>query len=325
MELTITNQTTMGNCDFLGFSNAQKNIIKALELQGVEITAKANKTLCHIGAHMFNPDKNKTNYLWFPYEADTINAGIVDRINQADQVIASCVHNKKVFIDGGVTKPISICKLGIDTEIFKPSRKPVKSKKFRFLWIGNPVDMRKGWDIAAKCFIEEFKEDENVELYLKTTGKFHQDQIEIGSNIIFDSRNLATADLIDLYESSNVLLCTSRGEATYLPGLEAMSLKIPVMAPAIGGMKDFINIDTAISLEYEYVAMDYKSNRKKGKTTQIEVPQVKQDHLKYRMRESVNNPMFSWHIKGMRKYIRKNHSLKPMGERLINIIFNDNN
>lgn len=317
MELTLNNQVSIGNCDFLGFANAQNNIKKSLELRGVQITQKADKTLCHIGAHMFKPDSDKFNYLWFPYEANDISKGMVEKINRADHVIASCDHNEKVFIDGGVTRPISVCKLGIDTEIFKPSKKPVKSKKFRFLWIGNPIDMRKGWDIAAKAFTQEFNQEEQVELYLKTTGKHHQDQIEIGKNVIFDSRNLSTADLLDLYESSSVFLSTSRGEATNLPALEAMSLKIPVMAPAIGGMKDFIRHDTGIALEYSMVAGSFGID--------VKVPQVKIEHLRKVMRDSINEPMFGWHIKGMRKFIRKNHSLKSMGERLVQIIFNDNN
>ncbi len=315
MNLKLTNQVDIGNADFYGFASAQKSIKRALEQAGVTITASADKTLCHIGAHLFEPEADKVNYLWHPHEANKINQGLVDKLNRADHLIASCRHNYNVFKQAGVTRPISICKLGIDTKIFKPSRKPHKAKKFRFLWIGNPIDMRKGWDLAAKAFVAEFKPAEEVELYLKTTGRVTQDLAEIGQNVIFDSRNLALADLLDLYESSHAFLAPSRGDGTNLPALEAMAMKLPVLAPAIGGMKDFIKPSMAIPLEFELVDGHYG--------IAVKVPQVLLEDLQAKMRVVYENYADYKQLTGRaRRYVCRNHSLASMGDRLVNILYN---
>lgn len=313
MQLTLKNQIPLGNCDFYGFASAQHNIKNSLELSGVRLNSCSKKTLSHIGAHLFEPDGRK-NFLWFPYEADKINPGIVEKINRADHVIASCEHNKNVFEKNGVKKPISVCKLGIDTDTFKSREHIKKTNRFRFLWIGNPIDMRKGWDVASQAFVEEFGNDHNVELYLKTTGKNNQDLATLGANVIFDSRNLAIADLLDLYESSHVLVMSSRGEATGLPALEAMSMELLVMAPPIQGMTDFILPHTSIQLDYEMVDGNYGIDMK--------FPEVIIKNLKQEMRKSFNSYGESLEIrKNAREFVIKNHSLKSMGERLVEIIF----
>lgn len=317
MQLKLNNQIPLGNCDFLGFSTAQKNIMRSLELQGVDITANTDKTLAHIGAHMFVADNGKTNYLWHPHEANAINPGLIAKMNGADYLIASCKHNKDVFLEAGATKPISVCKLGIDTDVFKPRPNAPKSKKFRFLWLGNPIDMRKGWDIASKAFLDEFKPDESVELYLKTTGKEIQDLATLGPNVIFDSRNIALADLLDLYESSHVFVCSSRGEASNLPALEAMAMKLLVLCPPVMGMKDFIKYNNSIALQYEMIPGNYGID--------ITVPQVLVDDLRHKMREVYENYLTYKQMRNnARKYVQKHHSLRSMGRRLVDIIFNNN-
>lgn len=315
MELTLTNEFGFGNCESYGFANAQRNIKRALEIVGVNIVSNAKKTLCHVGAHLFEPAQGKTNYLWAPHEANKINGGLVEKMNQAYHVIASCEHNKKVFKKAGVTKPISICHLGIDTEIFKPIGR-AKSDKFRFLWVGNPIDMRKGWDLAAKAFLDEFTDNDNVELYLKTTGKSFQDLALMGKNVVFDSRNLALADLLDLYESAHAFVYPSRGEATGLPALEAMSMELPVLAPPVTGLKDFIDKESAIPLAYEMVDGEYG--------IKVRVPQVKIESLRKHMRSLFENyNKFDELRKNARKRVQSGFTIKDMGLRLKEVIYGE--
>lgn len=306
-------ELAVGNADFYGFASAQKNIRQALELQGVKIALNADVELFHIGPHMYRRNPNRFSILWPPYEASAIAKNLVDKINEADLVIASCEDNKRVFLEGGVYKPICVCRLGIDTKIFwYRQRTKSTNKLFRFFWLGQP-DIRKGWDIVVEAFQMAFGPNDLVELYLKTTGKEQQDLIQIADRVWLDSRNLALADLLDLYHSSHVFVFPSRGEGTGLPALEAMATGLLVMAPPAFGLADFVNSETGIPLEFDWIEANYgvpiKAPGVDPKKLSVLMQDVYKSYGSYVGRTFVG-----------RRLVEEQHSLRSMGKSLISIL-----
>lgn len=126
-------------------------------------------------------------------------------------------------------------------------------KKFRFLHISSGL-LRKGMDVGIKSFLEEFSDETDVILVIKT--HFNE------SNIIYDIVNELDAEerkkieLIDedlsQNEMQNLILDSdfcffpSRGEGFLLPAAEAMLLGVPVCVTACGGNQEFCNETTAL-------------------------------------------------------------------------------
>jgi len=295
----------------MGFSNGQRQIRKALERQGVNIVHNAETELQHLSSHLYS--KNcKRSFIMPTHEADNIPASLIDKINEADEVIAVCEHNKKVFKDNGVTKKIHLCNQGIDLDIFKYTEH-IRKDTLNFLWVGQ-TSIRKGWDLVISAFNKAFGNMKDVRLYMKTNGKGQQEIIDINNNIVFDSRNLALADMLDLYRDNHIFLFPSRGEATGLPCIESMASGMICLAPSIGGMKEFIDDYSAIPLEYDMVDANYG--------VKIKVPNVKisdfVDKLRY---------VYDWyddiidHSKIVRKIIEDKCDINSMAQKLVKIIF----
>jgi len=296
-----------------GFATAQDNIQKALLMAGYELTNDAPINIAHISAHMFHREEGKFNVLWFPYEGWELPDTIVQQLNEnADLVIASCEDNKETFINSGVTVPIEVCTLGVDTDLFTPDDNK-RHTPFRFMWLGQ-ADIRKGWDVLAPSFIKAFTEDEDVQLYLKTTNAKDQKITTINDGkISIDTRNLAVADLIDLYQSANCFLFPTRGEGTGLPALEAMATECLTLAPPIMGLSSFINNETAIPLNYDLINVHY------GKS--MKAPNVTIDILTPAMRDAYDNyTKYKQIRKQGRGFIIQHNSISSMAVRLNEIL-----
>ena len=297
--------------DGYGFYTATNNIKKCLEAEGFILSKNADICMSHVSPHIFEPEPDMLNILWPPIESDDIVASFVSKLNSLDAVIASCQHNADVFKKSGVTVPVYVLKLGINPAYY-PYRERVVKDKLRILWLGMPSE-RKGYDIVIKAFCEAFTMSDPVELYMKTTAMGDKTVSRIGDNITVDSRHLATADVIDLYEWAHVFVLPSRGEGTGLTALEAMASGCLVMAPDIQGLKDFITPDKAIVLRHDYIRAHY------GKW--IMVPNVDYRHLRDEFKTIIANYD---NFKSMRKHasewVHENMSWKMTGQRLKEIL-----
>jgi len=203
---------------------------------------------------------------------------------------------------------------GIDLGVFKYEKKERKDT-LNFLWIGQ-TSIRKGWDIVASAFQKAFGNRKDVRLYLKTNGKGKQEVYNLTDNVVFDSRRLALADMLDLYKDNHVFVFPSRGEATGLPALEAMASGLICMAPSIGGMEGFINEETAIPLDYGLVKADYGVKTEAPNVKEYDL--IEKLHYVYEFYDEIKN-----HSKEVRKFIEKQYSIKLMAQKLIRILFKD--
>lgn len=143
---------------------------------------------------------------------------------------------------------------------------PSLEGKFKFLCVAAP-HWRKGHDVLLKAFIEEFKDDEDVVLIVKSSmnsheskSKFHVDFEKLVKecqqkykhrwpHIRFITQRFD--QLGSLYKAADALVLPSRSECFSLTCLEAAMVKnIPIITTEYGGHLDYLNHDNSYLIDY---------------------------------------------------------------------------
>lgn len=157
---------------------------------------------------------------------------------------------------------IKIIPHGFDPNEFYPIPE-LKNKKrpFTFLcnkgWKGGLND-RGGVQFLIKAFLEEFKK-EDVRLllklnpaYLPPDWNFDNELRKIGikkenydpvlfNKLMVNFEHLSTKQLNDVYNESDVYICTQMADAFNLGGIEAMGAGLPTIQSYFGGQTDYID------------------------------------------------------------------------------------
>lgn len=205
--------------------------------------------------------------------------------NSWDHIIVPSNFVKNVFSDYLNPNKISVVKLGLDLNIYHKSiekeqeitfkkfdqehncfiETSEKPKGFKFLSLSK-FSYRKGIDLTLKSFANAFTEKDDVNLVLFTTtenmfriNNLHNDII----STISDYRNKKLPPIF-LYDQSypenkqtlpyswgDCFVFPSRGEGFGLPPIEAASCGLPVISSNTGGLGDYINDSTALTLEVD--------------------------------------------------------------------------
>lgn len=209
--------------------------------------APVRVAFCH--PKSFQRDERPTA-LFSMYEAPDMPREYVEPLNQADAVIVPTKFCRDIFKRNGVTRPIHLCPLGIDGDLFYPDpAKTPPAPPYRLLWLGAP-DLRKGWDIFARGFMAAFSHsDDDVRVTFKTSAKHTEQFEELVPGVTFDCRRLPREELADLYRRHHIFVTTTRGEGYGLPPLEAMGTGSLVIAPVAGGLSDFVVPGRALTLK----------------------------------------------------------------------------
>ncbi|KAJ7547733.1 hypothetical protein O6H91_08G101300 [Diphasiastrum complanatum] len=211
------------------------------------------------------------------FETDRLNKEHVERCNAMDEVWVPTQFNIETFARSGVmeSKLVKV-RQTVDIEFFNPTQVhplplsfnwqvfgPSKnhsnffsSKPYVFLSIFK-WEVRKGWDILIKAFLQEFSAEDDVVLYLVTnafhsSSNFDQDILSFvnKSKIIEPSLGWPTVQLCDhhvpqidlpsLYKAADVFVLPSRGEGWGRPHIEAMAMALPVIATNWSGMTEYM-------------------------------------------------------------------------------------
>jgi glycosyltransferase involved in cell wall biosynthesis len=213
----------------------------------------------------------------------------VDGCNQMDLIIATSNFSKDVLLSTSynevnkntnelvnqykITKPIEVLFEGIDTEIYNdnvnPEFKLDIKEEFAFLFVGhwlkgNIGQDRKDVGMLIKCFVEAFKDGNNMPaLVLKTSSssfsiKEREVFIKKIKDVIDDTTNpppiyllfgdLTNKEMNDLYNHPKIksMISITKGEGFGRPLLEFTMTGKPVIASNWSGHKDFLPIDKSI-------------------------------------------------------------------------------
>lgn len=242
------------------------------KLEGVSIPEDAPKIygmtapLCY--------DWARKKILFTMMETRFLHKDYVLRCNCADHIVVPSKWCLQEFRDSGVTVPMSVVPLGVDTNIYTPTAEPVgftkQAKKFIFLSVFG-WSMRKGYDVLLKAYLEEFSSDEDVTLLIssryfgstddckkqvirndiervKKTIKKPADKMP---HLMLFGDVLSDAMMPRLYASCDAYVLFSRGEGFGLPYAEAGACKMPVIATRYSGQTDFLDDDNSYLVDVD--------------------------------------------------------------------------
>lgn len=160
-----------------------------------------------------------------------------------------CRENVKSFREGGVTVPIEVLHHGVDARRFPYLERP-RRETFTFGTFGD-LSPRKGLDVLLSAFRSEFDPDEPVRMVLKTSGETPTTVDD--TRITFLSGFMDDRSLLSLLHSFDAFVMPSRGEGFGLPGLEAMSTGLPLIATNWSGPAEYLDANDTFPLRYRLV------------------------------------------------------------------------
>ncbi|HYD35542.1 MAG TPA: glycosyltransferase [Vitreimonas sp.] len=192
------------------------------------------------------------------WETDKLPPDFAQGCEVLDEIWTGSETNKKAIVNAGVNKPIFIIPEAIETTVFPPEpyQESVINGKFAFYSIFEWTT-RKNPDALLRAYFQEFNEQDNVCLMLKTyVDDFtsnKKDEIKSEIKAIIASLNLSYrppiylyTDLMDRHQvhrfhaSGDCFISTTRGEGWGVPQMEAMLFGKPVITTQSGGIADYL-------------------------------------------------------------------------------------
>lgn len=178
------------------------------------------------------------------WESTVLPHGSADTINAyASQLIVPSSWCATVFSANGVTVPIKVVPLGVDTSIYKPLNLPRTDGAIKFGAAGRLAHggKRKGIEDVIAAFKLAFPRDDGKALlqvklfddcYLPERG---DDRID------FITDTLSDGQMAKWYNTLDCFISLSKGEGWGLHVQEAMACGVPVIAPSYSGLADLIS------------------------------------------------------------------------------------
>ena len=182
----------------------------------------------------------KGKYYVFPFfELDTFTDRETHHLQFPDIIFTASKWGESILRRNGISQPIYVVPLGVDTEIFKNPTKMKFNNKYVFFHIGK-WELRKGQDFLLKAFDNAFHHDDDVELWMLPHNPFLSEQetktwLDLVENCklkdkikIFDK--LPTQyHLAEFIYRADCGVFLSRAEGWNNEILEAMALNKPVI------------------------------------------------------------------------------------------------
>jgi glycosyltransferase involved in cell wall biosynthesis len=226
----------------------------------------------------WNPQLGKFNIgMTAGVEVDKCNPAWVEAINRMNLVIVPAEFVKQTFMtSGNVTTQILVIPEAFPDEMLNDNREILNldlSTPFNFLVFGqftgnNPENDRKNLFYTIKWICEEFTNDQDVGIVLKTNvarnSKIDRASTRnLVSKLILETRktdfpkihllhgDLSNDEVRMLYTHPKVkgLVSLTRGEGFGLPILEAASCGLPVIATDWSAHTEFLNLGKSIKIE----------------------------------------------------------------------------
>ena len=253
-------------------------------------------------------------------ESDVCNPAWISAINRMDLVVVPSEFVKSVFTNTGEVKTkIAVIPEAFIDSVAKPELPQLDLEEIKtennFLLFGqitgnNPENDRKNLFYSIKWICEQFKDNPDVGLVIKTntgrqtvvdrlrtTNMLAQLTMEVKKGAEFPKIYLLHGDMSDdevaaLYRHPKIkaLVAPTRGEGFGLPILEAAASGLPVIATGWSAHTEFLG-------KGKYVKLDYRLDTIHASRVdnQIWMPNakwanVKEDDFKHRVKKFVESP-----------------------------------
>lgn len=238
------------------------------------------------------------------FETEFLSSDWVHQLKQLDKVFVPTEWAKNILINNySINAEIMHC--GVNLGIFRPIPPTAKNDKFRFCSIGK-WEKRKNQSLLIEAFCEEFKQDENVELYGLWTNPFYPKDVynearsyvknghimlssakEPNATIFFCNPFQSSHHLAGFMNQMDAFAFPYRAEGWCLPLLEAMACKKPCIATNYSAPTEFINEkNTYLLKDLKFVPADdgMYFNGNLGNWAEIN-----KEELKHLLRQAYNN------------------------------------
>jgi glycosyltransferase involved in cell wall biosynthesis len=207
-------------------------------------------------AHVIN---DLPNIGFFVTESMSPQHNLINRCNQMDSIFVPSRFAYKAFKRNGVHRPMRVIPHAVDIDFFQPvsQKMPLPGGRgFNFLAISTHVE-RKNIKYVVRAFLEEFREHEDVSLFLLLRPEYHTTQNNVAlefteweglymrnsAPIYLWTDYVTNEHLRHFYANANAYVMPSN-EGFGLTLLEAMACGTPVIGLNYGGVLDFLNSKT---------------------------------------------------------------------------------
>ena len=290
----------------LGYGSAARQLLLAVERQGVEVSmAPFGNQPAHGFARFYKP-LDSWNKLAFYYdyrlrpddlpceriitytmwESTLVPKEHVDRINQTSTLLyVPCRQNLETHRECGIRTPIKVLRHGIDPQRF-PYLSRSRRNCFTFGSFGD-LTPRKGIDVLIRAFQDEFSPEQPVRLLLNSSDGTLPHEVS-DPRIEFTSGVMDHASLLEFLRQMDAFVLPSRGEGFGLCGIEAMSTGLPLIATNWGGPAEYLDSDDGYPLSYRLVPAEGAASHGVRYFGQWAEPDY--EHLRYLLRWVYERP-----------------------------------
>ena len=224
-----------------GYGYASQNIVKSLNELGHQTPFQNPKSLVQINFSQpihYKLHKNQYQVSYTPWESTELPSSWKYYMDACDEIWTTSDWCANVFEDNGY-KNVKVYAHGIDP-MWKPNKRQ-ESNTIKFLHLGEPAP-RKAGQMALDAFISLFGNKEGYSLTIKAdkinttrvynnyidkniigTPEQHYNNIKIITDVLNDK------DLVELYQSHDVLIYPSYGEGFGLIPLQALATGMPTI------------------------------------------------------------------------------------------------
>lgn len=207
----------------------------------------------HCQPPAFKDEVVERQWMYTMFETTHTPRSWIKMINQAERVIVPSSWLVDSWREQGVTIPIHVIGHGFDPKFIHYVKRPRTGEEpYTFLHYGQ-LSVRKGTDILAKAFLDEFKGQKDVKLIMKNALPYIP--VSLSSlpefpEIEFIHATYSKEEMLDLLQESDCFVFPTRGEGFGLPPFEAMASGLPTIVTPWSGATDYINPQDTLALEY---------------------------------------------------------------------------
>ncbi len=246
-----------------GYGYAAKNIVKSLTNLGHFVPFQDPKSKVQLNFSQpshYKLHKNQYQISYTPWESTVIPKEWIYYMNACDEIWTTSTWCANNFEDNGF-KNVKVYQHGIDP-MWKPYRRP-DDGIIKFLHIGEPAP-RKAGQMVVDAFVSLFGNNPNYSLTIKAdqinTTRIYNNYIDkniIGlpqnlySNINLITDVLNDEDLVNLYNSHDVLVYPSYGEGFGFIPLQALATGMPTICTS--GWAEYENYIGPLKLKSELI------------------------------------------------------------------------
>jgi len=206
----------------------------------------------------FGSRECKDKYLYTMYESTEMAKDIAVKLSSCKALLTPSMFSGTVLSANGCKCKIFICPLGCYTEDKEENvfeyKKIDSLDLFTFLIVYNPMHgiQRKGIFQVVKCFLEAFKNNNNVRLIIKTLPLNTKLEITEDPRIVYINKYMSDNEMYNLFCKCHCYINIATGGYELVP-LEMLRCGRMLISHKYGGVAEYVNNNNTVLLDDYYI------------------------------------------------------------------------